>query len=502
MSINALRPFLAVFLIAAFSVSLLPLTYAGQMPVGKSAFGPQSSSGSQRRPEPPPFDRPPLAKSKSDANAPTASAPESSRTQPSGPPVLNRPSASDSRNPSRSSSGQNSTGRDGSGDTDSNSGRERPVLRRPSDSRDQSTQQPRSNTQGDRDDRNQQSNPNQSSGEEDQVLKLESTLVNIPLLVSDRSGRYVPQLNKNDFTLYEDGTLQEIASFGSEEVPFNVALLLDVSPSVQGNVEDIQDAALAFVRQLRSQDRVMVVSFDRSAHFLTDFTGDRRQLEWAIRSVSLGSGTSVYDAVYETVRNKMRGIDGRKAMILFSDGEDTTSSRASYDDAISIVTESDLLVYGLRYPGSGGGGQMNPWPRNPIPNIPFPLPWPWPFPRRRRGPFTLSSGATNMSAPDMTATASAAQSRRRRGQGGDFMADITEAGGGPVYDAERVGDLGRLASKIADELRHVYVLSYYPSNPLSNGGYRSIRIRVKNRDDIAVRHRRGYNARDASSPQH
>jgi hypothetical protein len=82
------------------------------------------------------------------------------------------------------------------------------------------------------------------------------------------------------------------------------------------------------------------------------------------------------------------------------------------------------------------------------------------------------------------------------------MADITEAGGGPVYDAEKIGDLGRLASRIADELRHVYVLSYYPSNPLSNGGYRSIRIRVKNRDDIAVRHRRGYNARDASAPQH
>jgi hypothetical protein len=98
----------------------------------------------------------------------------------------------------------------------------------------------------------------------------------------------------------------------------------------------------------------------------------------------------------------------------------------------------------------------------------------------------------------MNATASAAPQRRRGGQGhGDFMADITAAGGGPVYDAEKIGDLSRLASRIADELRHVYVLSYYPTNALSNGGYRAIRIRVKNRDDIAVRHRRGYNARDA-----
>ena len=95
----------------------------------------------------------------------------------------------------------------------------------------------------------------------------------------------------------------------------------------------------------------------------------------------------------------------------------------------------------------------------------------------------------------MNATATAAPQRRRGGRG-DFMTDITAAGGGPVYDAEKISDLSRLASRIADELRHVYVLSYYPTNALSNGGYRAIRIRVKNRDDIAVRHRRGYNARD------
>jgi hypothetical protein len=327
------------------------------------------------------------------------------------------------------------------------------------------------------------------------VIKLESTLVNIPLLVSDRSGRYIPQLSARDFSLYEDGVEQEIASFGSEEVPFSVALLLDVSPSVQGNIQDIQDAATAFVRQVRPQDRVMIIAFDRGVHYLTDFTSNRRTLEDAIRTLSTGSGTSVYEAVFETVSRRMRNVDGRKALILFSDGEDTTSSSASYDDAVNIVTESDVLVYGLRYPGGGGGIQVDPWPRNRIPQIPFPLPFPWPWPRRRRGPFTnLTQGSMTMNA-----AASAAAPQRRRGGRGDFMADLTAAGGGPVYDAEKIGDLSRLASRIADELRHVYVLSYYPTNALSNGGYRSIRIRVKNRDDIAVRHRRGYNARDAGA---
>jgi hypothetical protein len=333
----------------------------------------------------------------------------------------------------------------------------------------------------------------QQSGGDDEVIKLESTLVNIPLLVSDRSGRYVPQLSARDFALYEDGVQQTIASFGSEEVPFSVVLLLDVSPSVQGSVEDIHDAAIAFVRQLRSQDRVMVVSFDRQIHYLTDFTSDRRELEWAIRRANTGSGTSVYDAVYETVDRKLRNVEGRKALILFSDGEDTTSGHASYDDAVNLVSESDVLVYGLRYPGSGGGGgiRIDPWPRSPIPGIPFPFPFPWPTPRRRRGPFTISNW---MATSNSAVASSSAQSWPRR-RGGDFMKDITAAGGGPVYDAEKISDLSRVASRIAEELRHVYVISYYPTNPLSNGGYRRVRVSVTARDSIAVRHRPGYNAR-------
>lgn len=388
------------------------------------------------------------------------------------PPVLQRPADSRQRD-----------------DASSSDGRRPPVLHRPTDTETGDGANP-SDTNGGR----RPASGQQQSGGEDDVIKLESTLINIPLLVSDRSGRYVPQLTARDFALYEDGVQQTIASFGSEEVPFSVVLLLDVSPSVSGSIQEIQDAAIAFVRQLRDQDRIMVVSFDRQIHYLSNFTNDRRELEGAIRRADTGSGTSVYDAVYETVQRKLRNLEGRKALILFSDGEDTTSSRASYDDAVNLVTESDVLVYGLRYPGGGGRGgiRVNPWPRSPIPGVQLPFPFPWPFPRRRRGPFTLSNlGSGNSAAP-----APSAQWPRRNGRGGgDFMADITAAGGGPVYDAEKIGDLSRVANKIAEELRHVYVISYYPTNPLSNGGYRAVRVSVKGRDDIAVRHRKGYNAR-------
>jgi VWFA-related protein len=385
----------------------------------------------------------------------------------------------------------------GNADNDSpaRNDKQRPVLRRPTDPEPQSNQGSRPPNTG-----RPSGNPSEPANEpqgnpDDEVIRLESTLVNIPLLVSDRSGRYISRLNKNDFTLYEDGVLQEITNFTSEEVPFNVVLLLDMSPSVQGSTEEIHDAAIAFVRQMRPQDRVMIGSFDRNVQFLTDFTNDRRRLEQAIQSTYTGSGTSVYDAVYETVARRLRNVEGRKALILFSDGEDTTSSHASYDDAIEIVTESDVLVYGLRYPGSGSI-QINPWPRDPWPQMPFPIPWPWP--RRRRGTFMPQNITSNCG----TAAAPAAQWPRNRGgrNNGDFMTDITTAGGGPVYDAQQINDLSRLAYQIAEELRNTYTLSYYPKNNLSNGGYRSIRIRVRSRDDLAVRHRKGYDAGNVHRP--
>jgi VWFA-related protein len=313
------------------------------------------------------------------------------------------------------------------------------------------------------------------------------------LLVSDRSGRFIPRLAKSDFLLWEDNVQQDIANFASEEVAFNVALVLDVSPSVAGSIQDIQDAAIEFVNQLRSQDRVMVISFDRRIHLHCDLTNDRLRLEDSIRSISTGSGTSVYETVYEVVDRRLRAVDGRKALILFSDGEDTTSRRVEYGDAVNIVSESDVLVYGLRYPGVNmgrpridpSGGQ---WPQI---QLPWPLPFPWPQQRRRRGPFTSTDPSSGTPSPSPNP---GPQWQRRGGDGGDFMADITAAGGGPVYDAQTISDMRGLAAKIAEELRHVYVVSYYPTNALSNGGFRQIRVRVKNRDDIAVRYRRGYTA--------
>jgi VWFA-related protein len=359
------------------------------------------------------------------------------------------------------------------------------------DSPGQYGQQPRTQQAG------QQSSGQQTSGQQsggkDETIKLDATLVNLPLLVSDRSGRFIPQLSKRDFDIYEDGVKQEIAFFGNEEVPFNVALMLDVSPSVSNSLRDIQDAAIAFVKELRPEDRIMIVAFDRNVRFLTDFTNDRYVLERAIDNTRTGNGTSVYEAVYDTVENRLRHVDGRKAMILLSDGEDTTSRSVGYEEAINCVQESDVLVYGLRFPDTGGYGPNYPRNRNPYP-YPFPSSrWPFPFPWPHFVPLDPAAGSGGSSNGGQWGH------RKDTSHGRDFLADVAEAGGGPVYDAKTVHDMARLARQIADELRHVYVVSYYPTNSLSNGGYRSIRVQVHGRDDIAVRHRRGYDATEVRS---
>ena len=116
------------------------------------------------------------------------------------------------------------------------------------------------------------------------VIRVNTTLVTIPVSVMDRDGRYIPNLQKEEFRIWEDGVEQEVAFFQSVDKPFSVVLMLDTSPSTQFRLEDIQDAAISFVNQLRSDDKVMVVSFNDDIKILSEFTTDRSRLHNAIQS--------------------------------------------------------------------------------------------------------------------------------------------------------------------------------------------------------------------------
>src|SRR5438445_2166389 len=126
--------------------------------------------------------------------------------------------------------------------------------------------------------------------DDNEVIKIETNIVTLPVSVLDRDGRFISGLQKNDFKIYEDGVEQKVDYFQSVEQPFSVILLLDVSPSTQFQIEDIQNAAITFVNQLRAGDRVMVIAFDEHVHVLSPLTSNRNQLRNAIRQAELATG--------------------------------------------------------------------------------------------------------------------------------------------------------------------------------------------------------------------
>src|SRR6185369_12446079 len=181
------------------------------------------------------------------------------------------------------------------------------------------------------------------------IIRVNTTLVTIPVSVMDRDGRYVPNLQKEEFRVWEDGVEQDVAFFQSVDKPFSVVLMLDTSPSTQFRLEDIQDAAITFVNQLRNDDRVMVVSFNDDIKILSEFTTDRRKLERAIQHARTDDGTRLYDAVDMVINQQLSRVQGRKAIVLFTDGVDTTSRRANYDTNVMDAQELDALIYPVQY---------------------------------------------------------------------------------------------------------------------------------------------------------
>jgi hypothetical protein len=184
--------------------------------------------------------------------------------------------------------------------------------------------------------------------DEMETLKTETDLVTVPIIATDRSGLYITDLQKEEFKISEDGVPHEVAFFGKVAAPFHVVLMLDTSASTKDHLKQIQNAAFAFVQQLQPVDRVKVISFDDKVRDLNDFTADREILRTAINSARAGEGTKVYDAV-ELAINSLRKIRGRRAIVLFSDGMDWYSDKATFEGTVRYLDEEGIVVYPIRY---------------------------------------------------------------------------------------------------------------------------------------------------------
>jgi VWFA-related protein len=306
------------------------------------------------------------------------------------------------------------------------------------------------------------------------VIRVNTTLVTIPVSVTDRDGRYIPNLRKEDFRLWEDGVQQDVAFFASVDKPFSLVLMLDTSGSTRFRLEDIQDAAITFVNQLRPDDRVMVVSFDDQVRVLSEFTSDRYRLRNAIRQTETGNGTRLYDAVDLVINQRLNSVEGRKAVVLFTDGVDTTSRQASYESNVRDAEELDALIYPVQYDtysDQGGGGSS--WP-NPGGDI---------LGQILGGIFRKGGGSGG--------GGGVGNSKHEYDLANRYLNELAYRTGGRDYQADTTQNLSSAFANIAEELRRQYSLGYYPKTPAQAGQRRQIRVRV-NQPNLAVRSRDSY----------
>jgi VWFA-related protein len=305
----------------------------------------------------------------------------------------------------------------------------------------------------------------------------------MPVSVLDRDGRFISGLQQRDFKIFENGVEQKLDYFQSVEQPFTVVMLIDVSPSTQFKIDEIQRAAMAFVDQLRPSDRVMVIAFDERVHVLTPPTSNRGQLRNAIQQTQFGDGTSLYEAVEYTINQQLRQIQGRKAVVLFSDGVDTTSNRSSYQNTIRESEEIDALFYTIRYDTSGdmggyGGGYGGGYPGG----------------RRRGGGGIWNVLGTILSGGNVTMGGgrnSGGPGANEYETGRQYMETLANNSGGRSFNAQSLYNVESAFSGIAEELRRQYSIGYYPDKVGQLGERRQIKIRVM-RPGVVVRAKTSY----------
>jgi VWFA-related protein len=298
------------------------------------------------------------------------------------------------------------------------------------------------------------------------VVRVPTDLVTIPVRITTPGGKPVPDVRRNEFKIFENGVEQELAYFSNEEQPFTVVLVLDMSYSSLFRLEDIQLAARIFVAKLREHDRVMVVSFDEKAHILCEPTNDRRILGLAIGGAKIASGTALYDTLRMLLRDKLATISGRRAVVLLSDGVDTSSKEVTPRAVEKQFGGEDVIVYPIVY-DTFDDVQKN---------------------RKNNAEIRFDEEDRPYIVPAAPKKGEREQDYRAASA---FLKTISEQTGGSVYRVSTTTNLNDAFTKIADELRRVYSLGYYPSEDRKSGATYDIKVRVY-RPDLKITARNHY----------
>lgn len=354
----------------------------------------------------------------------------------------------------------------------------------------------------------------------DEPLRLTTTLVQVPAVVTDRSGSLVPDLGKSDFTLFEDSKRQEISHFASVEQPFTAVLVLDTSNSAEDRLSVIQEAALAFARTMKEGDRIAVVSFDHDVRTLCEFTSDYREIEESLTSIESGFGKLFYEAVTRALE-MLRDADGRRAVILFGDGVDMRSVEAGEKDTIQLAEEIGAVVYAVRFETRWWveAEARNTKARESQSSSPFDIDGRIPLPPDFGGPDPSPPGSpkrpkirieVGSPTPPPVVVYDGSQRREARlpdrprdeitdtldkmyGEADRFLRKVTSRTAGRYFSAATLLNTGSAFAAIAKELRHLYVLGFYPGEQRNDRKLRKLKVEVS-RKGLVVRSRPAYRA--------
>ena len=307
---------------------------------------------------------------------------------------------------------------------------------------------------------------------EEEVVQVETNLVTTPVSVLDRNGRFIAGLKKKDFKIYENGVPQAVTYFQSSEQPFTVVLMIDVSPSTRYRMDEIHYAAVMFINQLRPADRVMVIAFDSRLKILAEPTTEKQTLFAAIYKAQFGSGTSLYDAVDYATNLDLANIPGRKAVVIFTDGVDTTSRRANFESTIAGVEEVDALFYPIRYDTQ----------------------------RRNAGAAIAQNYGLGVLPPGMVVMGGRGQSDAEYMKGKIYLEAIAANSGGRIFEPDLMTNLEAAFQGVAEELRRQYSIGYYAKEDGRPGDRKRIKIEVA-RPRAVVKAKSTYIVKEKTSPE-
>jgi Ca-activated chloride channel homolog len=327
----------------------------------------------------------------------------------------------------------------------------------------------------------QQPPPQQPGSEESFRFRSGVELVNVTATVTDGSGRFVPGLTKDDFVVYEDGVPQTISHFSSDRVPVSLGVVLDTSGSMAG--EKFSDAQFALNRFLSDlldpADEMFLYRFSGTPQLVQDWTSDRQRLRRALGLIVPAGGTAMYDAIADSIPVAQAGKHRKKAIVIISDGNDT-SSRTEVPELKQMIRGSEVMVYAIGIDGPSETTSARPTNRQP--RFPPPTPMPFPIPGRRR-PTPWPQPLPPMGGSGYRITSSDRVNVAA-------LRELTDDSGGRTEIIRSTGDLNPATANIADELSRQYYLGYQSSGK-HDGRWHSIRVELRNAS-LRVRARRGY----------